>query len=43
VLEDLQSTNGTQVNGKRVRSTELAPGDEIQIGETLFRFVMRDG
>ncbi|MFQ5696751.1 MAG: FHA domain-containing protein [Myxococcota bacterium] len=35
-IEDLQSTNGTRVNGKPVRSVELADGDEIQIGNTLF-------
>lgn len=39
VIEDLQSTNGTRVNGKRVRSAPLSEGDEIQIGQTLFRFV----
>jgi pSer/pThr/pTyr-binding forkhead associated (FHA) protein len=39
-IEDLQSTNGTKVNGKRIRSAELAEGDEIQIGQTLFRFVL---
>ena len=37
-LEDLQSTNGTQVNGKRVRSVTLADGDEVHVGRTLFRF-----
>jgi pSer/pThr/pTyr-binding forkhead associated (FHA) protein len=37
-LEDLQSTNGTRVNGKRVRSTELGHGDEIQIGQTHLIF-----
>lgn len=40
VIEDLASTNGTKVNGKRVRSAALAEGDEIQIGQTLFRFVL---
>jgi pSer/pThr/pTyr-binding forkhead associated (FHA) protein len=40
VIEDLQSTNGTKVNGKRVRSASLADGDQIQIGQTLFRFVL---
>ena len=39
-IEDLQSTNGTRVNGKRVRSAELAPGDQIQIGRTLFEFLL---
>jgi pSer/pThr/pTyr-binding forkhead associated (FHA) protein len=37
-IEDLQSTNGTKVNGKRVRSVELQDGDRIQIGCTLFTF-----
>ncbi len=37
-LEDLQSTNGTRVNGKRVRSATLQPGDELQIGSTRLRF-----
>ncbi len=37
-IEDLQSTNGTKVNGKRVRSAAVADGDEIQIGHTRFRF-----
>lgn len=41
-IEDLQSTNGTKVNGKRVRSAELHPGDTLQIGSTLFEFV-REG
>ena len=38
-IEDLQSTNGTKVNGKGVRSQELRPGDEIQVGQTRFRFL----
>jgi pSer/pThr/pTyr-binding forkhead associated (FHA) protein len=38
-LEDLQSTNGTQVNGKRVRSVTLQSGDEVLVGRTLFQFV----
>ena len=40
VIEDLASTNGTRLNGKRIRSASLADGDEIQIGQTLFRFVL---
>ena len=39
VIEDLQSTNGTKLNGKRIRSAPLNEGDEIQIGQTMFRFV----
>ncbi|MBW2420523.1 MAG: FHA domain-containing protein [Deltaproteobacteria bacterium] len=38
MIEDLQSTNGTKVNGKRVRSATLEPRDEIQVGSTRFRF-----
>jgi pSer/pThr/pTyr-binding forkhead associated (FHA) protein len=41
-IEDLQSTNGTKVNGKRVRSAELHPGDTLQIGSTELEFV-REG
>lgn len=38
-IEDLQSTNGTKVNGKAVRSAPLTDGDTIQLGRTelLFR------
>ncbi len=39
VIEDLQSTNGTKVNGKGIRSHDLEEGDEIQIGHTRFNFV----
>lgn len=36
VLEDLGSTNGTFVNGERVRTvTVLRPGDEIRLGEII--------
>ena len=40
-IEDLESTNGTKVNGKRVRSAELAHGDSIEVGHTRFRFELR--
>jgi pSer/pThr/pTyr-binding forkhead associated (FHA) protein len=40
-IEDLQSTNGTKVNGKRVRSAVLAHGDSIEVGHTRFRFDLR--
>ncbi len=39
-IEDLQSTNGTKVNGKRVRSCSLADGDEIVIGQTAFKLAL---
>jgi pSer/pThr/pTyr-binding forkhead associated (FHA) protein len=41
VLEDLQSTNGTRVNGKRIRSARLEHDDRIQIGQTQLRFSRR--
>ncbi len=41
-LEDLQSTNGSKVNGKRVRSAELKSGDEIQVGQTRFKFRLKE-
>ena len=42
-IEDLQSTNGTKVNGKRVRSATLSHKDEIQIGHTRFQFLIESG
>ncbi len=39
-IEDLQSTNGTKVNGKRVRGATLAHGDSIQIGHTQFELLL---
>jgi hypothetical protein len=29
------------VNGKGIRSQKLVPGDEIQVGHTVFRFELR--
>ena len=37
-LEDIGSTNGTQVNGCLVKSIELRNGDNIQIGSQHFIF-----
>ena len=31
-IEDLSSTNGTYLNGKRVKMHTLHPGDEISLG-----------
>lgn len=38
VVIDLGSTNGTEVNGKRVNRHRLAPGDRIVFGETTLEF-----
>jgi pSer/pThr/pTyr-binding forkhead associated (FHA) protein len=34
ILQDLESTNGTTVNGVRVGRCELRPGDVIGVGDT---------
>jgi pSer/pThr/pTyr-binding forkhead associated (FHA) protein len=35
-LEDLGSTNGTSVNGKRVTKAMLGDGDQVTVGRVLF-------
>ena len=37
-IQDLNSTSGTFVNGRRVNATVLRPGDLIQIGQTQMIF-----
>jgi pSer/pThr/pTyr-binding forkhead associated (FHA) protein len=40
-LEDIGSTNGTLLNGKKVESRIcLAPGDEIGVGISRLRFIL---
>jgi pSer/pThr/pTyr-binding forkhead associated (FHA) protein len=39
-LTDLGSTNGVIVNGKRVSSSRLSPGDEIVVGTSNLRFAV---
>jgi pSer/pThr/pTyr-binding forkhead associated (FHA) protein len=36
-VEDGGSTNGLWVNGQRVSGHTLQPGDQVGIGQTLFR------
>lgn len=38
LVADLDSSNGTFVNGIRVRSTRLATGDQVQLGRTMMLF-----
>jgi pSer/pThr/pTyr-binding forkhead associated (FHA) protein len=38
ILTDLESTNGTRVNGNVVQIRRLRPGDIISIGRSLLRF-----
>ena len=35
---DLDSTNGVEVNGKRVKRARLEPGDTFTVGSTEIRF-----
>jgi len=41
-LTDLQSTNGTFVNGQRVTECRLKPGDELRVGTTLLQLEEMD-
>lgn len=42
LLKDLGSTNGTYLNGSKVKEAYLAPGDVIKIGNSLLEFVAFD-
>ncbi len=37
-IADLGSTNGIKVNGRRLGSARLRPGDQVTVGTTTFRF-----
>ena len=41
-IVDLNSLNGTYVNGRRVREQPLKEGDVIRIGSSQFLFQLRD-
>jgi chromosome segregation ATPase len=41
IIEDLNSTNGVIVNGKRVTRQVLNEGDLVAIGKTEFRFLLK--
>jgi transcriptional regulator with GAF, ATPase, and Fis domain len=42
-IRDSGSNNGTFVNGNRIEECILADGDKIRIGDTLFRFRLKEG
>lgn len=42
LLKDLNSTNGTSINGMKVREAYLSQGDQIEIGETRIEFQTYD-
>jgi hypothetical protein len=41
IIEDLNSTNGVLVNNRRITRQPLKDGDQVMIGKTQFRFVVR--
>ena len=40
-IEDLNSTNGVLVNGRRITRQTLKDGDVVLVGKTQFRFAVR--
>lgn len=42
ILSDLNSRNGTFLNGHRISSAKLTNGDKISIGDTILRFELLD-
>lgn len=42
ILTDLESKNGTVLNGQRIREEYLQNGDKIKIGEHILRFELLD-
>src|SRR5437764_11324468 len=44
VVDDLQSTNGTFVNGRRVDGrAPITPGDQLLLGRSVLQVTRRDG
>ena len=43
LIEDLGSTNGTFVNGEKVRQARLKEGDRILIGTSILKLVAQEG
>ncbi len=42
ILIDLESSNGTFINGQRITKKKLINGDKIQVGSTVMKFEMTD-
>ncbi len=41
-LKDLGSTNGTLLNGKKIRESAIRHGDRFQVGNTTLQFVVEE-
>lgn len=42
-IEDLNSTNGTYINGKAVKKQLLAHNDTVEIGKYKIKYILEDG
>lgn len=42
LLKDLESTNGTSLNGKLIQQARLRNKDRFQIGDTTIQFIVED-
>src|SRR3954469_14016838 len=42
-IEDLNSTNGTYINGKAVKKQLLAHNDTVEIGKYKIKYLLEDG
>jgi pSer/pThr/pTyr-binding forkhead associated (FHA) protein len=42
MLKDLDSTNGTQMNGASIKQAGLNHGDKFRVGDTVLQFVLED-
>ncbi|MFG6412376.1 FHA domain-containing protein [Roseateles sp. DC23W] len=42
-IEDLNSTNGTYINGKAIKKQLLAGNDTVEIGKYKIKFLLNDG
>lgn len=40
-IRDLNSTNGSYVNGELIKEQRLADGDEIRLGKTILKFSLK--
>ena len=43
VIEDLGSTNGTFVNGEKIKRAQLKEGDRVLIGTSILKVTVMDG
>lgn len=42
IITDLDTTNGTYVNSKRIKQTDLEDGDTVKVGKTIIKISIKD-